>query len=100
MASQATTRLGGSLRSVGVVEATREIDGKISTERRYYLSSLGLDAQRFGHAVRSHWGVENQLHWVLDVVFNEDQSRARAKQAAEKMPTGTTPTFFTSLLDF
>ena len=70
-----------SLRSVGVVEATRDIDGKISTERRYYLSSLTLDAQRFGHAIRSHWGVENQLHWVLDVVFNEDQSRARAKYA-------------------
>lgn len=64
---------------MGVVEATRDIDGKISTERRYYLSSLTLDAQRFGHAIRSHWGVENQLHWVLDVVFNEDQSRARAK---------------------
>lgn len=76
-----------SLRSVGVVEATREIDGKISTERRYYLSSLTLDAQRFGHAVRSHWGVENQLHWVLDVVFNEDQSRARAKHAGENLAT-------------
>lgn len=76
-----------SLRSVGVVEATREIDGKISTERRYYLSSLTLDAQRFGHAIRSHWGVENQLHWVLDVVFNEDQSRARAKHAGENLAT-------------
>lgn len=76
-----------SLRSVGVVEATREIDGKISTERRYYLSSLTLDAQRFGHAVRSHWGVENQLHWVLDVVFNEDQSRARTKHADENLAT-------------
>lgn len=76
-----------SLRSVGVVEATRDIDGKISTERRYYLSSLTLDAQRFGHAIRSHWGVENQLHWVLDVVFNEDQSRARAKHAGENLAT-------------
>lgn len=76
-----------SLRSVGVVEATREIDGKISTERRYYLSSLTLDARRFGHAIRSHWGVENQLHWVLDVVFNEDQSRARAKHAGENLAT-------------
>lgn len=76
-----------SLRSVGVVEATRDIDGKISTERRYYLSSLTLAAQRFGHAIRSHWGVENQLHWVLDVVFNEDQSRARAKHAGENLAT-------------
>jgi predicted transposase YbfD/YdcC len=76
-----------SLRSVGVVEAVREIDGKISVERRYYLSSLPLDAQRFGKAVRSHWGVENQLHWVLDVVFNEDQSRARNKNAGENLAT-------------
>ncbi len=64
-----------SLRSVGGVEALREMDGKISMERRYSLSSLPLDAQRFGKAVRSHSGVENQLHWVLDVVFNEEQSR-------------------------
>ena len=76
-----------SLRSVGVVEAVREMDGKISVERRYSLSSLPLDAQPFGKAVRSHWGVENQLHWVLDVVFNEDQSRARNKNAGENLAT-------------
>lgn len=76
-----------SLRSVGVVEAVREIEGKISVERRYYLSSLTLDAPRFARAVRSHWGVENQLHWVLDVVFNEDQSRARLQHASENLAT-------------
>jgi len=76
-----------SLRSVGVVEALREIDGKTSVERRYYLSSLTLDAPRFARAVRSHWGVENQLHWVLDVVFHEDQSRARLKHARENLAT-------------
>jgi predicted transposase YbfD/YdcC len=75
------------LRSVGVVESVRDMNGKTSTERRYYLSSLELDAEKFARAVRSHWGVENQLHWVLDVVFGEDQSRARTGHAAENLAT-------------
>jgi predicted transposase YbfD/YdcC len=75
------------LRSVAVIEAVREIKGQRSVERRYYLSSLPLDAARLLQAVRSHWQVENQLHWVLDVVFNEDQSRARTGNAAENLAT-------------
>jgi predicted transposase YbfD/YdcC len=75
------------LRSAGVVESVRDLNGKTSTERRYYLSSLELDAEKFARAVRSHWGVENQLHWVLDVVFGEDQSRARTGHAAENLAT-------------
>jgi predicted transposase YbfD/YdcC len=75
------------LRSVAVIEAVREINGRASTERRYYLSSLPADAARLNQVVRSHWEVENQLHWVLDVVFNEDQSRARTKNAAENLAT-------------
>ena len=75
------------LQSVGCIEAVREIQGRASLERRYYLSSLSLDAVRFARAVRSHWGVENQLHWVLDVVFGEDQSRARSGHAAENLAT-------------
>jgi len=73
------------LRSVGVVEARREIKGQLSVERRYYLSSLPAEAAKFARAVRGHWGVENQLHWVLDVVFGEDQSRARTGNAAENL---------------
>jgi len=73
------------LRSVGVVEARREIKGQVSVERRYYLSSLPADAARFARAVRGHWSVENQLHWVIDVVFAEDQSRARSGNAAENL---------------
>lgn len=73
------------LRSVGVVEARREIKGKESVERRYYLSSLPANGENFARAVRGHWGVENQLHWVLDVVFGEDQSRARTGHAAENL---------------
>lgn len=74
-----------ALRSVGMVESVREINGQPTVERRYYLSSLPADIQRFAKAVRGHWSIENQLHWVLDVVFGEDQCRARTKQAAENL---------------
>jgi predicted transposase YbfD/YdcC len=75
------------LTSVGAVESVREVEGEITTERRYYLSSLPRGVQRFATAVRGHWGVENQLHWVLDVSFGEDQSRARTGYAAENLAT-------------
>jgi predicted transposase YbfD/YdcC len=65
------------LRSVGMVEAQRGLGEQVSTERRYYIMSLSGDARAFGAAVRSHWGVENGLHWVLDIAFQEDQSRMR-----------------------
>lgn len=75
------------LRTVGMVEATREIKGQVSVERRYYLSSLPLDVKNFARAVRGHWSIENKLHWVMDVVFGEDQSRARAGYAAQNLAT-------------
>jgi len=75
------------LESVGMVEAMREVDGKTSVERRYYLSSLPVNIELFARAVRSHWAVENKLHWVMDVCFREDQSRARAGYAAENLAT-------------
>jgi predicted transposase YbfD/YdcC len=75
------------LRSVGMVEAIREMSGKRTVERRYYLTSLPLGVETFARAVRGHWGVENKLHWVLDVCFREDQSRARAGYAAENLAT-------------
>lgn len=65
------------LQSIGMVECEREIDGQTSVERRYYISSLEADAERFGAAVRGHWGIENRLHWSLDVTFREDDSRIR-----------------------
>jgi predicted transposase YbfD/YdcC len=73
------------LRSMGKVEATRSVNGKLSVETRYYISSLPADAQRLAEAVRGHWGIENQLHWVLDVAFREDESRIRAGHAPTNM---------------
>jgi predicted transposase YbfD/YdcC len=70
---------------VGVVESRRTLQGRESVERRYDLSSLKADAKQFARAVRGHWGVENAPHWVLDVVFVEDQSRARSGYAVENL---------------
>lgn len=73
------------LRSVGVVESTRTLGGKTTVERRYYLSSLPVDVTTFARAVRGHWGIENRLHWCLDVVMGEDQSRVRSGHAAQNL---------------
>jgi predicted transposase YbfD/YdcC len=72
-----------NLQSLGLVESRREIGEKVEIERRYYLVSLPADGIRFGEAVRQHWGVENELHWVLDVSFNEDACRIRKDQGAQ-----------------
>ena len=71
------------MRSVAMIESTRQIGEHSSTERRYYITSLGADAKRLGKAIRGHWGIENSMHWVLDVAFGEDQCRARVKNAAQ-----------------
>ena len=71
------------LKCIGMVESIREIDGKCSYEKRYYISSLDCDAEKFGNAVRRHWGIENSVHWVLDIAFREDESRIRKGAAPE-----------------
>lgn len=65
------------LRSIGLVMRTRVVDGAVSEEVVYYLSSLPPKVKTFAKAVRGHWGIENRLHWSLDVIFGEDQSRVR-----------------------
>ena len=72
---------------IGMVEAEVERAGKISRARRYYLSSAALGAAQFGRAVRAHWGIENRLHWVLDVVFHDDLMRLRTDSGPANMAT-------------
>lgn len=76
------------LRSVARIKSTREVvngkaKGEASTEWRYYISSTMLSAEQFEAAVRSHWGIENSCHWVLDMTFNEDDCRIRVGDGAE-----------------
>jgi predicted transposase YbfD/YdcC len=73
------------LQSVAMIRSQRQTSKGITTETRYLISSLPNDAQRIGQAVRTHWTIENQLHWVLDVVFHEDDSRLRSGNAAHNI---------------
>ncbi len=71
------------LRSVGFVLSERERKGKTTTEVRFFLSSLDSDVENFARSVRGHWEIENKLHWVLDVIFREDDCRIRTGYGAE-----------------
>lgn len=73
------------LNSIIMLESTREIGEKLTGETRYYLSSLKPNAVKINHAIREHWGIENGLHWVLDVTFREDDSRIRSGNAPENL---------------
>ena len=73
------------LQAVGKVTAQRQQDGQTGVETRCYLLSQAFSPERFNDIVRSHWGIENELHWRLDVVFNEDQARNRKGHCAENL---------------
>jgi predicted transposase YbfD/YdcC len=73
------------LQSIGLVESERRIKDKITVEQRYYLMSIPSDARVLAQSVRSHWGIENQLHWVLDVGFYEDNLRGCLGYSAENL---------------
>lgn len=71
------------LKTIVCVQADRQWTDHHSTETRYYISSKNQSAKEFNADIRNHWSIENQLHWVLDVQFREDESRKRADHAAE-----------------
>ena len=71
------------LQSVVLIESTRRTEAGASVEDRYYLTSLPPDAARLGRTIRQHWGIENRLHWVLDVAFGDDDNRFRAGDGPE-----------------
>ncbi len=74
-----------ALAAVGKVTSSRETDGRATTAVRYFIASWPLTADELNRLVRGHWGIENQLHWVLDVVMDEDQARARKDNAPENL---------------
>lgn len=74
------------LRTIIMVKTERSLSGQPpSIERRYYISSILPNAQRSANAIRGHWGIENQVHWILDVAFREDEQNANAGNIAENM---------------
>jgi len=73
------------LHSIGMVESEREVDGQITLERRYYITSLADNAAQFAAAVHSHWGIENRLHWSLDMAYREDECRVRKDHGPNNM---------------
>ena len=64
-----------------MIRARRTLNGETSTKTRYFITSLAANARQLTEAVRAHWGIENRLHWVLDMTFREDESRIRKDHA-------------------
>ena len=81
-----STKKWSQLNSAIQVEYSRQLkNGKIKQESRYFITSLSQDAQQLAEYIRGHWSIENQLHWVLDVDFYEDNSRIRKDNAPENL---------------
>ena len=75
------------LKGVVIVESCREISGKIERETRYYITSMSMTAVHLGHVIRSHWAIENSLHWVMDMMFRDDECRVRTDHAPANFAT-------------
>src|SRR5271169_2458939 len=75
------------LKALVMVESSREISGKIEQEKRFYITSLVMLAHLVGPAVRSHWAIENSLHWVMDMLFRDDECRVRTNHAPANFTT-------------
>ena len=75
------------LQGVVMVESTREIANRIERETRFYITSLAWLADQLGPVIRSHWAIENSLHWVMDMVFRDDECRVRTDQAPANFTT-------------
>lgn len=73
------------LNALVCVRNTRDVKGKTSVEMRYYIASRKADAQKYGFEIRLHWGVENKVHWQLDVSYNEDKSKVRKDNGPENL---------------
>src|SRR6266516_1287405 len=82
--SRSSSKRGKGLRAIGMVRAERRIEQEVSRETRYFVLSFS-SVTTFAYAVRSHWGIENSLHWVLDVAFREDETRVRLGHADENL---------------
>jgi predicted transposase YbfD/YdcC len=75
------------IKSIGSVTSVREINGVATENTRYFITSLPADEYLFAKAVRSHWGIENSLHWVMDIVFRDDECRIRKKHGPANFVT-------------
>jgi predicted transposase YbfD/YdcC len=75
------------LKSIVMIESSREKNGITSRETRFYLSDVALSAEQFNYLIRNHWSIENRLHWKLDVVFREDLARTRTGNAPQNLAT-------------
>ena len=74
-----------NLKTVGMVENTRVLDGKTTVKQKYYILDIDVTAERFAEITRNHWRIENNLHWILDMFFREDLSRTRKDNALENL---------------
>ena len=83
--SQKRIKQWAGLRTLVIEESSRSLWNKQTSSRRFFLSSLNPEFEHFPTSIRSHWGIENQLHWCLDVVFAEDDSRLRKDNAPRNM---------------